>query len=205
MVQVGGGALIPQEPFLIAEKLLMRLKVTEVVISYYEWTSRPLTAGNIKWDPQINNVSVQWKDIQDLNKNDDATLTNIPKKIKIVKWFEAYEFHVSQVIGQANTPLTRIIRENVAAAPIAPALEIGKPHSMEHVSVKLEMVHGLPHTQNLYAEDNTTLYLHIVEATLGTKYDVKIAPFKRARNERGAYLDLKSQFAGTYRWDQEIK
>ena len=45
-------------PFHIAEKLLMRLKVTAVSISYYEWTSCPLNAGNIKWDPHSKNFSV---------------------------------------------------------------------------------------------------------------------------------------------------
>ena len=32
---VGGGDLIPQEPFHIAEKFVMRLKVTAVAILYY--------------------------------------------------------------------------------------------------------------------------------------------------------------------------
>ena len=79
MAPVVGGALIPQEPFSIAENLLMRFRVTTVTISYDEWTSIPLTARNIKWDPCINNLSVQWETLQDLKKNGDATLKNISK------------------------------------------------------------------------------------------------------------------------------
>ena len=103
----------------------MRLKVTAVAISYYEWTICPLTAGNIKWFPCINSFSEQWKAIQDLQKNDYATLLNISNIVTIVKWFEAYESHAFQVIGHANAPLTWIIHNNVAIAPILHALSIG--------------------------------------------------------------------------------
>ena len=43
----GSGALIPQKPFCIAAKSQIRLKVAAVAISYYEWTSHPLTSGTI--------------------------------------------------------------------------------------------------------------------------------------------------------------
>ena len=76
---------------------------------------------------------------------------------------------------------------------------------MEYVSVKLDMVHRLPHSRNLYAEENTAVYRHIVEATLGTQYSATIVPIKCAENLRGAYLSLKYQFAGPACWDQEIK
>ena len=106
----------------------MNLKVAAVAISYYEWTSRPLNAGNIEWEPHLKNFSVQCKYIQDLKKNDDATLPKISKTLSIVKWFEAYEYYDSQVIGQSNAPLTWIIRENVSVATIVPKLYIVNPH-----------------------------------------------------------------------------
>ena len=52
----------------------------------------------------------------------------ISKTVTIVKFFEAYESHVSHVIGQANTPLTLITRANVVVAPIASEMAIGQPH-----------------------------------------------------------------------------
>ena len=81
---------MPQEPFNISEKILMRLRVTSVPISYYEWTSIPLTSGNIKWDTCIKKFSVQWKAIQDLKNNDDATLPKFSNRASIIKLFEAY-------------------------------------------------------------------------------------------------------------------
>ena len=169
MAPVGFGALIPQEPFRITVKLLLRLKVTAVVISYYEWKDRPLTTGNIEWDPYINSFSVHWKEIKDPKKNDDSILPKISNTVKIVKWFEAYESHAYAVIGQANAPLTWIIREIFVVSPIEPEVSIGQHHSTKHGSVKLEIVQRLPHTKNIYVEDNTIVYSHIVKETLGTQ------------------------------------
>ena len=59
--------------------------------------------------------------------------------------------------------------------------------------------------KNIYAEDNKTVYRHIVKETLSMKYAAMIAPFKRAGNGMGAYLSLKPQFTGPARWDQDIK
>ena len=72
------------------------------MISYYDCTSHTRTAGNIEWDLLIQNFSVQWKAIQDLKKNYDATLTIFLNTVSIVKLFTTYEYHASQVIGQAN-------------------------------------------------------------------------------------------------------
>ena len=81
----GGWGAYTQETILIAAKLLIRLKVTAVVISYYEWTSHTLPAGNKKCYPCIKNFLVQWKAIHDLKKNDDTILSKISKMVSIVK------------------------------------------------------------------------------------------------------------------------
>ena len=67
------------------------------------------------------------------------------------------------------------------------------------------MVQRLPHYQNIYAEDNVTVYRQIFEATLGTQYAATIVTFKRDMNSRGEHLDLKDQSTGPACWDQEIK
>ena len=76
---------------------------------------------------------------------------------------------------------------------------------MEHGSVKLEMVHCLSHTNNIYAEENKTVYRHIVEATLDIQYTATIVPFNLSGNGRGSYLSLKDQLVGQSLWYQDIK
>ena len=67
----------------------------------------------------------------------------------------------------------------------------------------MEMVHHLTHTQNIYAEENTTVYIQIVKATLIMIYATTIAPFKSSRNGRGTYLalniNLRDQLVGINR------
>ena len=96
-----------------------------MAISYYARTSLPLTAGNIECDPRLNKFSVQWKAIQDLKNNDDATLLKISKTVSIVKWFDEYKYYAYQVIAQENSPHTWIIRENDVVAAILIILTIG--------------------------------------------------------------------------------
>ena len=127
------------------------------------------------------------------------------KTVSIVKWFEAYEYHTYQFIVQENSQLTCIIRNNFAVSTVVPTLAIGQPHSIYHESVKLEMMHRLPHSHNIYTEDNMTVYRHIFKENLGTQYTTTISTFKRARNGRGAYLALKYQSAVPACWYQEVK
>ena len=74
---------------------------------------------------------------------------------------------------------------------------------MQRALVKLQMVHRLTHSHNLYAEENATVYRYIVEVILGKQYATTIAPFNHSGNGRGAYIALKAQFAGPVSQDQE--
>ena len=76
---------------------------------------------------------------------------------------------------------------------------------MEHESVAGEMVHCLSYLHPLFRVDNATGYSQLVTATLGTQYSSMIAPFKRARNGRGALEALKAQFARAAHWDREVR
>ena len=84
-------------------------------------------------------------------------------------------------------------------------LAIGNPHSTEHGSVKLEMVHHLPHSKNLYAEDNKIVNRHITEANLSMQYSKTFVKSKCYQKKRGAGLALNYQFAGPASWNQDIK
>ena len=201
----GGAGLVAQQPFLLPAKSLMRLKTAARIVDYYQRTARPLTAGNMAW-VRLNNFRVEWRVIQDRKKaNDELTLPVVSKQLTIVAFFEAYESYVTEFIGAANCPLSWIYREEVAVAGPVPPLETDQPYSTTHKSVANEMVHRYAHTHPLYRVDNATGYSQLVTATLGTQYSSTIAPFKRARNGRGALEALKAQFAGAAYWDREVK
>ncbi len=67
------------------------------------------------------------------------------------------------------------------------------------------MVARMGHNHALFRIDNATGFTQLVTATLGTHYASTIAPFKRARNGRGALKAMKAQFAGATHCDKEVR
>jgi hypothetical protein len=67
------------------------------------------------------------------------------------------------------------------------------------------MIQRLSHAHPLYADDNGQVYDDLELATRGSRFASSIAPFKRARDGRAAFLALKSQHAGPAYWDDEQK
>lgn len=197
------GVLVEQEAFHIGAKSLHRLKVAAIAVEYYLATDRPLTAAGLQWETPLKNFETQWKAILHL-KDQDPELPKLSKTVGIVKWLEAYESYALHKLGVRNAPLAYVIRET-SAVPAAPVLTNGQPHSDEHGSVKAEMVARLSHGHGLFRDDNAAVFDDIEEAVRGTKFHASIAPFRRAKDGRGAYMALKEQHAGKAMWDKEAK
>jgi hypothetical protein len=86
-----------------------------------------------------------------------------------------------------------------------PDLATNEPHSDVHGSIKGEMIARFSHNHGLFREDNAAVFDDIEEAMLGSKFAASIAPFKRAKNGRAAYMALKEQHAGHAIWDEEAR
>ena len=102
-------------------------------------------------------------------------------------------------------PLAYIIRSAVQVPVAAPALNNNQPHSLEHGSIKLELIAHASHTHALYQDDNLTVYHYLEEATCSTSYAATIKPFQCGKDGHGAWIALISQYAGRDKWEAEIK
>eukprot|EP00956_Cyclotella_meneghiniana_P044140 scaffold303339_cov89-Cyclotella_meneghiniana.AAC.1 len=198
------GNLVNQAAFHIGAKSLHRLQVAAIAVEYYAATDRTITPQAMQWDTTLKNFEVQWKAIKAAKDGDTPEAPKMSKTVGIVKWLEAYENYSKNRIGDRYAPLAYVIRENVAV-PAAPTLQAGQPHSEMHGSVKEEMIARLSHTHGLFRDDNASVFDDIEVATRGTKFAPTIAPFKRTRNGRGAFLALKKQHAGAAMWDKEVR
>jgi hypothetical protein len=87
----------------------------------------------------------------------------------------------------------------------APALEQHQPYSAEHGSIEAELIARASHDDALYQDNDAELYYKLEEATCGTAYADSIKPFQQAKNGRGAWLALTSQYAEEDKWEMEIK
>ena len=102
-------------------------------------------------------------------------------------------------------PLAYVIRTNPQVPGTAPTLAPNQPHSTEHGSVEEELIARASHTHALFRDDNSVVYYHLEKATRGTSYAASIKPFTRAKDGRGAWKALTSQYAGKDKWEAEIK
>ena len=68
-----------------------------------------------------------------------------------------------------------------------------------------ELIARASHTHALFTDDNSVVYYHLEKATRGTSYAASIKPFTRAKDGRGAWKALTSQYAGKDKWEAEIK
>ena len=198
------GNLVNQAAFHIGAKSLHRLRVAAIAVEYYAATDRAITVQSVQWNTTLKNFEEQWKAIKSAKDDDTPEAPKMTKTVGIVKWLEAYENYSKNRIGVRDAPLAYVIREEVAV-PAAPALQAGQPHSDEHGSVKGEMIARLSHTHGLFRDDNALVFDDIEAATRGTKFAPTIAPFKRNRDGRAAFLALKTQHAGPALWDKEVK
>jgi hypothetical protein len=71
--------------------------------------------------------------------------------------------------------------------------------------VEEELVARASHAHALYRDDNASVYYFLEEATRGTSYSASIKPFQQRKDGRGAWLALKSQYAGQDKWHAELK
>ena len=199
------GATIPTPAFVFGAKSQRRLLVAMDLIKYYKTTGRDLTAANIQWDTVMHNFAIQWKALKDKKEDDIPDIPKITKALPVMKWTEAFKDFLSRVIGVRTIPLSYIIRDSVQRDPVVPPLAAGQPHSTLHGSVEMELVMRASHTHALYRQDNATLYHYLEEASRSTPFASSIKPYQRAKDGRGAWIAMTSQYAGKDKWEAELR
>ena len=199
------GATIPTPPFVFGAKSQKRLQVACDLVRYYDATGRELTAANIRWTHVMKNFEIQWKALKAKKDEDPPDVPKITKALPVIKWTEAFRDFLNRVVGVRTIPLCYVIRPDVEVPVAVPALATNQPHSTEHASVEGELVARATHTHALYRDDNASVYHYLEEATRATTYAASIKPFQRAKDGRGAWIALTSQYAGRDKWEAEIK
>jgi hypothetical protein len=161
-----------------------------------------LTTANICWTRVTKNIEIQWKALKEKKKEDTPDLPKITKTLPIIKWTETFTDFLDRVIGVRTIPLCYVIREEVQVPAVTPPLATDQPHSTEHGSVEAELIARSSRQHPLFRGDNNNVYHYLEEATRSTSYAASI---KRTKDGRGAWMALVNQFAGTDKWEAEIK
>ena len=113
----------------------------------------------------MKNFEIQWTALKDRKRENDPEVPKIMKALPIIKWTEAFQDFLHQIIRVRMIPLAYVIHANLNIPAPPPQLTINQPHSNEHGSVEAEVVTCLSHTHALYHDDNLSVYFHLEEAT----------------------------------------
>ena len=199
------GDMIATPRYAMSAKSWLRLEQAAELVRFYAITQRTITAANIQWDPVIESSHEYWESLQQQIKDSPPVLPKITKALPIMKWQEAIDTYFSRVHGARSVPLTYITRKTVAIADPLPSLVQDKPYSAKNGSLEAEMVATASHSHSLYRIDNATVHYALTQATLGTPYASSVSPFDKTTDGRGAYLALKTQFAGHDKYQELLK
>ena len=111
------------------------------------------------------NFEIQWTFLKDRKKDDEPEVPKITKALPIIKWTEAFQDFLHQIIGVRMIPLAYVIHANVNVPAPPPQLTVNQPHSDEHGPVEAELFAHSSNTHALYHDDNSSVYFHLKEAT----------------------------------------
>ena len=199
------GSTIPTQPYIFSAKSQQRLLAVTNIVRYYQDTGRTLTAGNIRYDPVVRNFQQQYKALQERAKEDPPDVPKITKALPVLKWAEAFDDHLTRVIGKRNIPLAYVTREEVVPQGPVPPLAANLPHSDVYGSVEAELIALATHNHPLFRDDNAEVYYALEEATRATQYAASLKPFQRGKDGRSALFAIKNQYAGEDKWESERK
>ena len=197
-------AAIP--PIIVTAQCRHRLIVASKAFHYYSDTARTPTPANMNYTRVLKDFYVEWEALQKLIKVPKPEVPALSKHMTPLKWLESFNDTLSRTYGVRDTPLTYLIRTNVAVQPEAAVpLLAGCAYSEAAGSVIQELVMRLEHAGPLYNLDNSKLYSMVEEATRGTTYAPSVRPFARTKDGRSAYLSIVNSHAGQDKWEDVHK
>ena len=142
--------MIPAPAFIFGTKSQARLSVACDLVRYCETTGRDLTAANMRWTQVGKNINIQWKALNARKDEDDLEVPEITRSLPIIKWTEAFQDFLHQVIGVRTIPLAYVIRTTVDVLVPMPVLQPNQLHSDLHGSVEVELVAQASHAHALF-------------------------------------------------------
>ena len=77
----------------------------------------------------MKNFEIQWMALKDRKKDDDPEVPKISKALPIIKWMEAFQDFLHQIIRVRMIPLVYVICANANVPAPPPQLTVNQPHS----------------------------------------------------------------------------
>ena len=196
---------IPTPPFVIGAKSLQRMMAMADLVRFYQTIGRELTIGNLRCSTIAEHFSKEWSCLTEKRKATPGDVPRYTKDMGILRWLEAFNTFLSFTIGTRNIPLSYVVRANVVPQEELPRLEDGRPYSRGSINIHNDLIEFATHEDARFSEDNRMVYGFLEEATRTSSYASMLKQFQDVKNGRGAYLAIKSQYAGPEVWEAQFK
>ena len=190
----------------LSAKSQIRLTIAAKAARFYEDTGRELDPDNMLWSV-IKRFDEQFKALLARKVGDSSYIPpKLTKNFSTHKWLESFVLCLRQKVGVRECPLEYVVREVAAVDAIPPPLLAGEPHSEVHGgSIEGDMIARMSHAHPLFKVDNGAVFELIETAVRGTAVAASIAPFRRERDGRKAFIAIRAQHAGKDVWDKLVK
>jgi hypothetical protein len=118
---------------------------------------------------------------------------------------ELMVLYLGRKVGVCDAPHAYVVWAKAIVPAISPPLQAGKPHSLEHRSIKGDLIGCTMHNYALFKVNNGSVYDMIESSTHGSDVTSLIALFRKTCDGHGALNALKTQHAGIAIYDCLVK
>ena len=196
--------VVPQTPLVLTPLSCRKILVAAKAMQYYEAVGRVPTLAALRWAGPLTRFSQYLKALKSMKDDEKKEPPRVTRSLPIGQWSEAFIIYLENTLGVRDIPLAYVVRAQ-ATPPAAPPLRTGYPYCAEHGSVTKELIERASHTHALYDTDNEEVYNHLESALRSTQYAATLSSFKRAKDGRGAWTAVISQYVGRDKWQKEVK
>jgi hypothetical protein len=112
--------------------------------------------------------------------------------------------YLGQKVGVRDAPLAYVVWAKAIVLAIPPLLQAGEPHSLEHGSIKGDLIGRMMHNHTLFKVDNGSVY-HMIESLTRGSDVTSLFALRKTRDGRGALNALKTQHAEIVIYDCLVK
>ena len=197
--------VVPQAPFILTPVSCRKLLVAAKAIEYYEAVGRATTIASLRWAGPLTRFSQYLKALKVMKNEEKKEPPKVTRSLPIGQWSEAFLIYLENTLGVRDIPLAYVVRSQATPPAPAPALRTGYPYSTEHGSVSRELIERASHTHVLFDTDNEEVFNHLESSLRSTQYAATLSSFKRAKDGRGAWTAVISQYVGRDKWQKEVK
>ena len=199
------GARLPIPPVSISAISVERMKMAAQAVRYYNVIDRSIRLSCMG----VSVIDMLDKALTALDERKSATKPAVPvfdpKQQSILQNYEAVLEHLSKEVGCRGIPLIAYLRKEAIPAAVAPPLVTNRPYSLEHGSVRQELVARATFDDPKSEDDKARILEFLEEVYAGTHVHPTLKAFKKKKDGRGAWMAIVSQYMSSERWREELK